>query len=391
MTDRLDFSFQVLQTTLRVIYGDMTRLDADVVVSTDDTYLSASSGVSKEICDLAGRDMLRGELRKFALPLTPGSVVVTSGGNLKAKYIFHAASLDINSRPNPQEVTARIVRQVMDIANVQGVESIVTPLLVKQGTTLADTPVIVSQLTGLPEAQVLGFILRSLARYLAMSRSYTSVRRITIAMYKEDAADHLTAEKQLFADLATVRNDVTDWIEKVSPINAWMIHVLPLLMTMSDDNDKPLRELLRAYLKGGQDVLSQLFGGPEVTDVAGSTDMESYENAPLTKEEYDELKHRLVSVLKELDDEIQTIEELKRVARRNLLNLQVEQAKTEPNTPVSILGQIEDTQNTLMKYEQQLKEPNEKRANIQQELSTLEVRWQVQQENNVGAVPVAQE
>ena len=49
MGNRLDFSFQVLQTTIRVVYSDVMQLDADVVVSTDDTYLSASAGVSRSI------------------------------------------------------------------------------------------------------------------------------------------------------------------------------------------------------------------------------------------------------------------------------------------------------------------------------------------------------
>jgi hypothetical protein len=58
MGDRLDFSFQVIETTVRVLYADITRLDVDALVSTDDVHLA---------------------------PL--GSVLVTSAVRLSAKYI----------------------------------------------------------------------------------------------------------------------------------------------------------------------------------------------------------------------------------------------------------------------------------------------------------------
>jgi len=40
MGDRLDFSFQVIETTVRVLYADITRLDVDALVSTDDVHLA---------------------------------------------------------------------------------------------------------------------------------------------------------------------------------------------------------------------------------------------------------------------------------------------------------------------------------------------------------------
>lgn len=41
VSDSIDFSFQVLQTTIRVIYGDITQIDADALVGSDGADLSA--------------------------------------------------------------------------------------------------------------------------------------------------------------------------------------------------------------------------------------------------------------------------------------------------------------------------------------------------------------
>ena len=102
MADKLDFSFKVFQTTFRVIYDDVTNLDADIIVSTDDTFFSASSGISKKIQRIVGKSILQKEVRKQSLPVPIGTVMITSSGHLQAKYIAHVAVLDFAQHLNPQ-------------------------------------------------------------------------------------------------------------------------------------------------------------------------------------------------------------------------------------------------------------------------------------------------
>src|SRR5690349_8404186 len=87
VTPMLDFSFQVRQTTVRVCYAEITRVAADAFVSSDDVHLSGASGLSRAIHAAAGKPLVA-ELRKFELPRPVGSVLVTSGGELPAKYIL---------------------------------------------------------------------------------------------------------------------------------------------------------------------------------------------------------------------------------------------------------------------------------------------------------------
>jgi O-acetyl-ADP-ribose deacetylase (regulator of RNase III) len=386
MGNKLDLSFDILQTTLRVIYGDIAQLDtgADVVVSTDDTYLSASSGVSKRIWDKAEKPrrqsrerklpMLRREVRKFSLPLPAGSVVVTSAGYMKAKYIFHAAVLDLNSRSDPQFVISSIVRHVLELANALSLESIVTPILVTQRTRSSGEQVIVSELTGLPEVEVVDIILRTLARYLAQLRSPISVRKITIAMHDDDVDDHIVAEQRLFADLAAVRNDVANWVAKVTPINAWMVHVLPLLGTVvsSDQRDASLLELLETRLRSGQEELCGLFGG-EAT--CSSHIRVNNEDGPSSQEEYDRFHQRLMSKLTEADEDRKHFEKLRTIARNNMHILEEQKASLQPSPPIGLLNQLNESKKDFDTAQHDFEEAERDYSAAQQGLEMLESRW----------------
>ncbi len=84
--------YKINKTTFRVCYGDITELVADALVSSDDNYLTMSGGVSLSLL-LAGGETIQREARK-QIPLKTGDVAVTSAGDLKAKFIFHAITID---------------------------------------------------------------------------------------------------------------------------------------------------------------------------------------------------------------------------------------------------------------------------------------------------------
>jgi len=84
-------------STLRVIFGNILDSKAEVIVSSDDTGISMSGGVSKAIRD-AGGEIIHEDAKK-KLPAQVGDVIVSTAGNLEhQKYVFHCLTLDFDHK-----------------------------------------------------------------------------------------------------------------------------------------------------------------------------------------------------------------------------------------------------------------------------------------------------
>lgn len=100
----------------------------DAIVSSDDTSLSMSGGVSKAILEAAG-SVLK-EQARGALPLRMGDVAVTSGGALPISYVLHAVTLDVERRIRPTEQTLRsIARSVFGLCEQLEIARIAVPAI----------------------------------------------------------------------------------------------------------------------------------------------------------------------------------------------------------------------------------------------------------------------
>lgn len=78
-----------MKTQLRMIRGDITTADAEAIVNSANNDLLLGGGVSGAIRRVAG-PAVQEECHKIGtIPL--GTAVVTSGGQLKAQWIIHAA------------------------------------------------------------------------------------------------------------------------------------------------------------------------------------------------------------------------------------------------------------------------------------------------------------
>ncbi len=89
-------AYTVGRSTVTVLYDDITKSKAEVLVSSDDTCLSMGGGVSEAIKKAAGRAWAA-RVHKVAshhAPARVGDVVVTAGDPLPAKYVLHAVTLD---------------------------------------------------------------------------------------------------------------------------------------------------------------------------------------------------------------------------------------------------------------------------------------------------------
>jgi O-acetyl-ADP-ribose deacetylase (regulator of RNase III) len=93
-------------------------------------------GVSHAILD-AGGASIQTDARKHT-PLKIGDVIVTSAGDLPAKYIFHAVTLDYTEMISPSEDSIRTATiRCMELADSLRVKSIAFPAL---GTGVGDFP-----------------------------------------------------------------------------------------------------------------------------------------------------------------------------------------------------------------------------------------------------------
>jgi eukaryotic-like serine/threonine-protein kinase len=78
--------------TLSIVRGDLAAQAAEALVSSDDGQLTMRSGVAKAL-NVGSGGACFAETRKF-VPVRHGGVVVTGAGSLRARFVFHAVTLD---------------------------------------------------------------------------------------------------------------------------------------------------------------------------------------------------------------------------------------------------------------------------------------------------------
>jgi O-acetyl-ADP-ribose deacetylase (regulator of RNase III) len=85
--------FVVRNAKIRLVKGDLTDVDADAIVNAANPTLMGGGGVDGAIHRKGGPTILeeckRIRASKWPNGLPTGKVVVTSAGNLKAKYVIH--------------------------------------------------------------------------------------------------------------------------------------------------------------------------------------------------------------------------------------------------------------------------------------------------------------
>ena len=119
-------TYQVGGSTLSLEFGDITTSKADVLVSSDDSYLTMGGGVSAAIRRAAGQGILL-EVAKV-IPAKLGDVVVTSAGSLPAKHIFHAITIG-EWEGNACDVIANATFRSMKLLKTLGLSSIAFPAI----------------------------------------------------------------------------------------------------------------------------------------------------------------------------------------------------------------------------------------------------------------------
>lgn len=112
------FEFNTSTVTLK--FGDITESSAEVIVSSDDTILTMSGGVSNAILR-AGGELIKSDALK-QLPANVGDVVISCAGRLPQKFVFHCLTIDekylketwAGLKVETEDKVNQIIRSVID-------------------------------------------------------------------------------------------------------------------------------------------------------------------------------------------------------------------------------------------------------------------------------------
>lgn len=84
-------------STLTVKFGSILDTQAEVIVSSDDCYVTMGGGVSRAILRAGGDVIIRDAQKMVPIPL--GDVLATTAGKLeRQKYVFHCITIDKKRR-----------------------------------------------------------------------------------------------------------------------------------------------------------------------------------------------------------------------------------------------------------------------------------------------------
>jgi O-acetyl-ADP-ribose deacetylase (regulator of RNase III) len=124
--------FQVGNATLRIIKGDITEVEADAIVNAANSSLMGGGGVDGAIHRKGGPKILEEcrRIRETEWPdgLPTGKAVITSGGDLKAKYIIHTVGpVWLGGFHVEAELLKQAYRNSLKLAVAKGLKTIAFP------------------------------------------------------------------------------------------------------------------------------------------------------------------------------------------------------------------------------------------------------------------------
>ena len=111
---------------IRIVKGDIALLDSQAIVNAANTSLVLGGGVAGAIKRWGGPS-IQEECRLLA-PIKTGQAVITGGGNLKAKYVIHAAG-PVNGEGDEERKLANAVRNSLKIARGKKIREVAFPAI----------------------------------------------------------------------------------------------------------------------------------------------------------------------------------------------------------------------------------------------------------------------
>ena len=114
--------------------GDLTEMETDAIVNAANNDLILGGGVAGAIRRKGGDEIQRECSEIGTIPV--GFAAITTGGNLKARYVIHAASMQLGGRTTA-DALRRSTEHSLRIANERELRTVAFPAV---GTGIAGFP-----------------------------------------------------------------------------------------------------------------------------------------------------------------------------------------------------------------------------------------------------------
>lgn len=173
---------------IRLEEGDISAADVDAVVNAANTRLVLGSGVAGALRRRGGPEIQR-ECDTLA-PIALGDAILTGAGDLPARHVIHAATMEPGGSSSEASVRSA-TRRALEIARERGLESLALPAL---GAGVG----------GLTLAESARVMLEELRSHLAQG---SSLRDIRLVLYGEPAYrifEEVHDSERIRAQLATL-------------------------------------------------------------------------------------------------------------------------------------------------------------------------------------------
>ena len=158
------------QTKLSLVQGDITRQSTDAIVNAANSSLMGGGGVDGAIHRAGGPAILE-ECKQIVSKqgrLPTGEAVITTGGNLKARYVIHTVGpVWRGGTQGEAELLASAYRESLKLAAEKGLNSISFPSI---STGVYGYPI--------DEAAEV-----ALASVIAFIRDFTSIQEVTFVLF----------------------------------------------------------------------------------------------------------------------------------------------------------------------------------------------------------------
>lgn len=148
--------------------GDLTEADVDAIVNAANNDLQLGGGVAGAIRRKGG-PAIQQECNQIG-PIEIGGAAITTGGNLKAKYVIHAASMRLGGATTAESLR-NSTRNSLARAKEKGIRRVAFPAV---GTGIA----------GFPREECAAIMLEEVVSYL---EGETSVEQVRFVLFDQAA------------------------------------------------------------------------------------------------------------------------------------------------------------------------------------------------------------
>ena len=166
-----------------MLQGDLTEQDVDAIVNAANNDLILGGGVAGAIARRGG-PAIQAECRAIG-PIEVGGAAITGGGQLKARFVVHAASMRLGGQTTADDLRGS-TRRSLELASERGLRSIAFPAV---GTGIAHFPL----------DDCARIMLEEVVAHGAHPGSLKQVRFVLFGDQAEAAFRH-EAERQLIAE-----------------------------------------------------------------------------------------------------------------------------------------------------------------------------------------------